>query len=248
MTARPRGWAAARAPLIGLLMLAVPATAAAAKDAPKPAPKPSGFAALLHESLTGRTFAPSADTVDPAAKPMFDRLVAGDYKAPAFEALPDLGGLDRVVAGACPALKTPSQLVKDSTSFLLTGRFDATTLPPGAAVTAGDPVVLRLELPSGRFLIYSLVLTGARIAPAPIREARAIDLGTCRASGDAISLVDGTKTDATIAGQGLAVIGGDPVWVVVARADKRVAINLQPLDRRLKKYQVDDGWKFLSGP
>ena len=249
MTARRRGWAAARAPLIGLLLLTGPAMAKDAPKAPQKAPPvPGGFAALLHESLTGRAFVPSPDTIDPAAKPMFDRLVAGDYKAPVLEAQPDLARLDHVVTEVCPALKTPSQVIKDSTPFLLTGRFDAKTTPPGAVVTASDPAALRLELPSGRFLVYSLVLTGVRIAPAPIREARAIELGACHASGDAISLVDGTKTDATIAGQGLAVIGGEPVWVVVARADRRIAINLQPLDRRLKNYQVRDGWKFLSGP
>ena len=253
MTARRRGWAAARAPLVGLILLAVPgAMTATAKDAPKApprgAPAPSGFAALLHDNLTGRVFTPSRDTADPAAKPMFDRLIAGDYKVPALETLSDLARLDRLVAGACPTLKTPSQLVKDSTPFLLTGQFDAKSAPPGLSVVASDPAALRLELPAGRFLIYSLVLTGVRIAPAPVREARAIGLGDCRATGDAISLVDGTTTDATIAGQGLAVIGGEPVWVVVARIDTRVGINLQPLDRRLRNYQVGDGWKFLSAP
>jgi hypothetical protein len=249
MTARRRGSAAARASVVGLVLLAA---AAAAKDAAKPPPKavpsPGGFAALLHESLTGRSFAQSPDTADPAAKPMFDRLTAGDYKAPPLEALPDLARLDHLVTEACPTLKTPSQLVKDSTPFLLTGKFDAKTVPPGLRVVASDPAALRLDLPTGRFLIYSLVLTGVRIAPAPVREARGIELGACRASGDALSLVDGTTTDATIAGQGLTVIGGDPVWVVVARVDKRVGINLQPLDRRLKNYQVGDGWKFLSAP
>src|SRR5579872_4375384 len=161
MTARRRGSAAARASVAGLLLLAA---AAAAKDAPKAPPKapgsPGGFAALLHESLTGRSFTPSPDTTDPAAKPMFNRLTAGDYKAPALETLPDLAQLDRLVAEACPTLKTPSQLVKDSTPFLLTGKFDATTAPPGLQVVASDPTALRLDLPAGRFLIYSLVLTG----------------------------------------------------------------------------------------
>ncbi len=209
-------------------------------------PPPAGFAPLLKASLAGRSFTQGADTTDPAAKPMFDRLMRGDYSVPALTTLPDVARLDRVVAEACPAIKGPSQLVKDSTPFLLTGQFDAKTVPPGASVSAGDAAWIRLELPSGRFLVYGLTLTGARIAPAPIRETRAIELGDCRASGDALSLVDGTTTDATIAGQGLVVVGGEPVWVVVARIEGKVGINLQPLDRRLKNYQVGDGWKFLS--
>jgi hypothetical protein len=225
--------------LLGLGWLALPAAAAD----PPPA---GGFAALLKQSLAGRGFAQGADTTDPAAKPMFERLTRGDYTLPALAPLSDLARLDRAVAEACPKLKPPSQLVKDSTPFLLTGQFDAKTTPPGAAITVGDPASTRLELPSGRFLVYTLTLTGARIAPAPIREARGIELGQCRASGDALSLVDGATTDATIAGQGLAVIGGEPVWVVVARLERQIGVTLQPLNRRLKNYQVGDGWKFLS--
>jgi hypothetical protein len=153
-----------------------------------------------------------------------------------------------VVLEACPSVKPPSQLVKDSTPFLLTGQFDAKTAPPGAAITVGDPAYAKLEIPSGRFLVYTITLTGARVAPAPILEARGISLGDCRASGDALSLVDGATTDATILGQGLVVIVGEPVWVVTARADRQTGVTLQPLDRRLKNYQVNDGWKFLSGP
>ncbi|MBI3513852.1 MAG: hypothetical protein HY060_07305 [Proteobacteria bacterium] len=226
--ARALGWV-----LFGLVLLAGPAVAA-------------DVAAVLKETLAGRAFAQGRDTTDPAAKPMFDRLLRGDYSLPALTTLPDLARLDRAVAERCPAAKPPSQLIQDSTPFLMTGQFDAKTMPPGARITASDLGMTTLELPSGRFLVYAVTLTGARIAPAPIVEARAVELGQCRASGDALSLVEGTTTDATIAGQGLAVIGGEPVWVVVARLGAQVGVTLQPLNRRLKNYTVGDGWKFLS--
>ena len=226
--ARALGWGP-----LGLILMALPAAAA-------------DFAAVLKEALTTRSFAQGRDTTDPAAKPMFDRLLRGDYSLPALTAQSDLARLDRAVAERCPAAKPPSQLIKDTTPFLMTGQFDAKTVPAGARITTSDLGSTTLELPSGRFLVYVVTLTGARIAPAPIVEARAIELGDCRASGDALSLVDGTTTDATIAGQGLAVIGGEPVWVVAARLERQVGITLQPLNRRLKNYTVGDGWKFLS--
>jgi hypothetical protein len=179
---------------------------------------------------------------------MFDQLVAGNFGVPPLTPAKDMAQLDRAVTEACPKVQPPSATVKASTPFLLTGKFDATTAPPGATIAVSAPFFVKLELPTGRFLIYSITLTGAKIAPAPIVETRGISLGDCRASGDSLSLVDGTKTDATITGQGLVVIGDEPVWVVTAQIDPQVGVILQPLDRRLKNYQVDDGWKFLSVP
>ncbi|MEJ0069620.1 MAG: hypothetical protein WDO24_13795 [Pseudomonadota bacterium] len=229
---------------------APPSKPAEAKPvAPKPAvPKPAEFAAVLKQTLAGRKFTRAAGPDEAASNAMFERLVRGDYNLPALSHVADLAGLDRIVLEVCPSVKPPSQLVKDSTPFLLTGQFDAKTIPPGAAITVSDPAFAKIEIPSGRFLVYTVTLTGARVAPAPIIEARGISLADCRTSGDALSLVDGATTDATILGQGLAVIGGEPVWVVAARAERQAGVTLQPLDRRLKNYQVNDGWKFLSAP
>jgi hypothetical protein len=224
--ARALGWVP-----LGLILAAAPAAA--------------DFVATLKETLAGRSFTQGPDTPDPAAKAMFERLTRGDYTVPKLTQHPDLARLDRAVAERCPKTKSPSQLVADSTPFLLTGQLDA-KVPPGARITPSNLGSTTLDLPSGRFLVYAMTLTGARIAPAPIVEARALELGQCRVSGDALSLADGTTTDATIAGQGLVVIGGEPVWVVVARLDTRVGLTLQPLNRRLKNYAVGDGWKFLS--
>jgi len=229
--------------VLGSLLLA-----AAALGAPRDQTKRPDFATVLKQTLAGRKFTRAGGPDQAAASAMFELLSRGDYSLPALTAVPDLARLDRVVSEACPSVKPPSQLVSDSTPFLLTGQFDAKTVPPGATITVGAPAFATLALPSSRFLVYTITLTGARVAPAPIIETRAIDLGDCRASGDALSLVDGTTTDATITGQGLVLIGGEPVWVVVARAERQVGVTLQPLDRRLKHYQVDDGWKFLSAP
>jgi hypothetical protein len=229
--------------LLGSLLLA-----GAALGAPRDQIKRPDFATVLTQTLAGRKFIRAGGPDQAAAAAMFDHLSRGDYSLPALIAVPDLARLDRVVAEACPGAKPPSQLVKDSTPFLLTGQFDAKTVPPGAAITVSAPAYATLALPASRFLIYTITLTGARVAPAPIIEARGINLGDCHASGDALSLVDGTTTDATITGQGLVLIGGEPVWVVTARAERQVGVTLQPLDRRLKNYQVDDGWKFLSAP
>ena len=229
--------------LLGSLLLA-----GAALGAPPDQTKRPDFAAVLKQTLAGRTFTRAGGPDQAAAAALFALLSRGDYSLPALTAVPDLARLDRVVTEACPSVKPPSQLIKDSTPFLLTGQFDAKTVPPGAAITVSAPAFATLALKSSRFLVYTITLTGARVAPAPIVEARGINLGDCRASGDALSLADGTTTDATITGQGLVLIGGEPVWVVAARAERQVGLTLQPLDRRLKNYQVDDGWKFLSAP
>jgi hypothetical protein len=255
---RPR-WGGGVIALLGVLLLGgalveagsalgAPPNDPKAKPKQAAAPKPSDFASLLKQTLAGRQFGRSGGPDQPAAAAMFDRLARGEYSVSALSPAQDLARLDRVVNEACPNAKPPSQLVKDSTPFLLTGKFDAKTVPPGAAIAVSAPAFAKVELPTGRFLVYTMMLTGAKIAPAPIIETRAISLGDCRPSGDALSLVNGTKTDATITGQGLAVIGGEPVWVVTAVVDQQVGVTLQPLDRRLKNYQVDDGWKFLSTP
>jgi len=206
--------------------------------------KPGDFAAVLKQALTGRKFTRAPGPDQAAAAALFERLTRGDYGVPALEPVVNLAALDRVVHVACPALKVPSELVKDSTPFLLTGQFDAKAIPPGASISVSRPAFVKLEA----FLVYTITLTGARIAPAPIVEARGIALADCHASGDALSLVDGTTTDATITGQGLVMVGGEPVWVITGRRERQIGITLQPLDRRLKNYQVDDGWKFLSAP
>jgi hypothetical protein len=119
--------------------------------------------------------------------------------------------------------------------------------PRSTGVSPGNIAHVALDLAVSRFLIYTVTLRGVRAAPAPIVEARAIETQHCRAAGDALSLVTGTTTDVTIVGQGLAVIRGQPIWVVAVRNKSgQVGITLQPLDRRLKGYQVDDGWKFIS--
>jgi hypothetical protein len=245
--ARCYRWTGGATALLGSLLLAAAASAAPATK-PKPPPKPADFATVLQQTLVGHQFARGAGPDQPAAAAMFDQLARGEFKLAALTPTPDMARLDHVVTEACPAAKPPSQLVKDSTPFLLTGKFDAKAAPPGASIAVSGPAFAKLETPLGRFLIYSITLTGAKIAPAPIVETRGIALGDCRASGDALSLVDGTTTDATITGQGLAVVGGEPVWIVTAQADRQFGVTLQPLDRRLKNYQVDDGWKFLSKP
>ena len=244
------GSAVLRGALLGVLLVGIPAALAAPSSKPKPKTetKLSGFAAMLQQTMEGHRFARTGGPDQPAAAAMFDQLVAGDFGVPPLSAVKDLAQLDRAVTEACPKVQPPSATVKASTPFLLTGKFDATTVPPGGTIAVSAPSFAKLELPMGRFLIYSITLTGAKIAPAPIVETRGISLDDCRASGDALSLVDGTKTDATITGQGLVVIGGEPVWVVTAQIDPQVGVILQPLDRRLKNYQVDDGWKFLSVP
>jgi hypothetical protein len=228
--------------LLGALLVA--GTAAAAPPQREPPAKPGDFAGLLKQTLTGRKFTRSPGPDQAPAAALFERLTRGDYTVPALTEVATLAALDRAVHEACPALKVPSELVKDSTPFLLTGQFDAKILPPGASITPSRPAFAKLE----GFLVYSITITGARIAPAPIVEARGIALSDCHASGDALSLVDGTTTDATITGQGLVVVGGEPIWVVAGRRERQVGLTLQPLDRRLKNYQVDDGWKFLSTP
>jgi hypothetical protein len=238
MRPRPARWRIGGygpAVVVGAILLGVLPASAASPPAPS---KPPDFAAVLKQTLTGRKFTRVEGPDEAASTAMFAHLTRGDYTVPAISHVGD----------ACPSIKPPSQLVKDSTPFLLTGQFDAKTVPPGAAITVSDPAFATLEVPSGRFLVYAITLTGARIAPAPIIEARGISLGDCRATGDALSLVDGATTDATILGQGLVVIGGEPVWVVTARVERRTGVTLQPLDRRLKNYQVNDGWKFLSAP
>src|SRR5271156_5295052 len=234
--------------LLGGLLLGAVAASAAPPSKPEPGPKPPDFASVLQPTLVGHQFARPGVVDQAAAAAMFDLLARGEFSLAALSPAADLARLDRVVTPACPAAKPPSQLVKDSTPFLLTGKFDAKAPPPGATIAVSAPSFAKLETPLGRFLIYSITLTGAKIAPAPIVETRGIALADCRASGDALSLVDGTTTDATITGQGLAVIGGEPVWLVTAQADRQFGVTLQPLDRRLKNYQVDDGWKFLSKP
>jgi hypothetical protein len=247
-------WTNRSAVLLGVLLvgLLVGGTAALAAPPAKPKPKTeaklSGFAAVLQQTMEGRRFARTSGPDQPAASAMFDQLVAGNFGVPPLSPAKDVAQLDRVITEACPKVQPPSETVKASTPFLLTGKFDAKTAPPGATIAVSAPSFAKLELPMGRFLIYSITLTGAKIAPAPIVETRGISLEDCRASGDSLSLVDGTKTDATITGQGLVVIGGEPVWVVTARIEPQVGVILQPLDRRLKNYQVDDGWKFLSVP
>ena len=225
--------------------------AAAARDEPKrpdarppAAPAaPAEFGQVLKETITGRQFEQTTGASEPASRSLFDRLVRGDYNLPSLAPLPDMARLDRVVAEACPQIKAPSQIVKDSTPFLMTGEFS----PRSTGVTPGNIAHTTLELAAGRFLIYTTTLRGVRAAPAPIVEARAIETQHCRAAGDALSLVTGTTTDVTITGQGLAVIRGQPVWVVAVRNKSgQVGITLQPLDRRLKGYQVGDGWKFIS--
>jgi hypothetical protein len=239
---RPRVGCGGPAIVLGALLLA--AAASAAPPQREPAAKPGDFAGLLKQTLTGRKFTRSPGPDQAAAAAMFERLARGDYTVPPLTEVATLAALDRTVHAACPALKVPSELVKDSTAFLLTGQFDAKSLPPGASITVSRPAFAKLD----SFLVYTITLTGARIAPAPIVEARGIALADCHASGDALSLVDGTTTDATIAGQGLVVVGGEPVWVVAGRHERQVGLTLQPLDRRLKNYQVDDGWKFISSP
>jgi len=245
---RPRWGIGAIAVLGGVLLAAGALAAPRDQTKAKPPDKPPDFAGLLKQSLAGHKFARSGGPDQAAAAAMFDHLTRGDYRVSALGPAPDLARLDRVVADSCPSIKSPSQLIRDSTPFLLTGQFDAKTAPPGAQITVSALAFVTLDLPAGRFLVYSITLNGAAIAPAPIIETRGISLGDCHATGDALSLVDGTTTDATIAGQGLAVIGGEPVWVVVALVGRQVGVTLQPLDRRLKNYQVDDGWKFLSTP
>ena len=222
---------------------------ASAQNEPKrpepraPAAAPAEFGQVLKETITGRQFEQTTGVSEPAARSLFDRLVRGDYTLPSLAPLPDLARLDRVVAEVCPKIKAPSQIVKDSTPFLMTGEFS----PRSTGIAAGNIAHTTLELAAGRFLIYVVTLRGAKAAPAPIVEARAIETQHCRAAGDALSLVTGTTTDVTITGQGLAVIRSQPIWVVAVRnKNGQVGITLQPLDRRLKGYQVGDGWKFIS--
>lgn len=238
-------WGNGSAALLGVLLLATAAPAAPNSKA-KTEPKPPDFATVLKQTMEGRRFGRGGGPDQAAAAAMFNRLVAGDFGLPPLSPAKDLAQLDRAIREACPKVQPPSERVKETTPFLLTGKLDAKTPPPGATIAVSAPAFAKLELPIGRFLIYTITLTGAKIAPAPIVETRAISLGDCRTSGDALSLVDGSTTDATITGQGLVVIGGEPVWVFTARVDDQVAVILQPLDRVLKNYQVDAGWKFLS--
>ena len=234
--------------LLGALLAATTGALAAPPTKPKAKTetKPSGFAAVLQQTMEGHQFARASGPDQAAAAAMFDQLVAGNFGVSPIAPARDLTELDGVVSKVCPKAKRPSEAVRDETPFLLTGKFDAKTAPPGATIAVSAPAFVTLDLPTGRFLIYTMTLTGAKIAPAPIVETRAINLADCRTSGDALSLVDGTTTDATITGQGLVAIGGEPVWVFTARIDQQVAVILQPLDRVLKNYQVNDGWKFLS--
>ena len=232
--------------LLGVLLLGSAAAAAPPRETAKP--QPPDFAAVLKQTLTGRKFSRAPGPDQQAGAAMLELLARGVYRVVPLATAADLAALDHVVAAACPAVKPPSRLVKDSEPFLLTGKFDATSVPPGAAIAVSRPASARLDTAAGRFLIYSITLTGAQIAPAPIVETRGIALDGCVASGDALSLIDGATTDATISGQGLVVIDDEPVWVVTARSDSQVGLTLQPLDRRLKHYQVDDGWKFFSKP
>src|SRR5258706_3963006 len=130
--ARALGWVS-----FGLVLLAGPAAAA-------------DFAAILKQSLANRSFGQGRDTTDPAAKPMFDRLLRGDYSLPALTRLPDLARLDRAVGERCAAAQAPSQLIKDSTPFLMTGQFEAKTVPPGARITTSDIGSPPPRRPSGR--------------------------------------------------------------------------------------------------
>jgi hypothetical protein len=234
--------------LLWVILVGLCGAPASARDDPKkPAPQKTDFAAVLKQALAGRKFTPAGQQ-DPAAAVMFATLQRGDYSHAALSPIATMAQLDRLVAAACPALKLPSQLVKDSTPFLLTGEFDATVAPTGGAITTSNLASAQLALPSGKFLAYSMTLSGARVAPAPIVDVRAVDLGACQSSGEALSLIDGTTTDGTIVGQGLVAIGGEPVWVVAGRADRQIGLSLQPLNRRQKGYRVDDGWKFLGAP
>lgn len=236
---------------VGGVILAVLAVGTAlARDEPRrPAQQPAAapaardFQQVLKETIAGRRFEQTSGESEPASRSLFDRLLRAEYTLPSLAALPDLARLDRAVLELCPKIKPPSQVIKDSTPFLMTGEFQ----PRSTGVTTANITHVQLELAAGRFLIYTVTLRGAKAAPAPIVEARAIETQQCRAAGDALSLATGTTTDVTITGQGLTVIRGQPVWVVtVQNKTGQVGITLQPLDRRIKGYQVGDGWKFLS--
>lgn len=235
---------------IGGAILALLAVDAAARDEPRRQPPPAAradsrpdFAQVLKDTLTGRQFEQASGESEPASRSLFERLARGDYNLPTLAPVPDIARLDRVVLELCPKIKPPSQVIKDSTPFLMTGEFE----PRSTGVSIGGISQGQLELAAGRFLVYTVTLRGAKAAPAPIVEARAIESQQCRAAGDALSLATGTTTDVTITGQGLAVIRGQPVWVVTVRTKAgQAGITLQPLDRRIKGYQVGDGWKFLS--
>jgi hypothetical protein len=236
----------------GGVIVALLAFGAEARDEPRrpptaPVPAPTAgrpdFAQVLKDTLSGRQFEQKSGESEPASRSLFDRLARGEYMLPTLAPLPDIGRLDRAVLGACPKIKPPSQVIKDSTPFLMTGEFQ----PRSTGVTTGNIEHVQLELAAGRFLIYVVTLRGAKAAPAPIVEARAVETQQCRAAGDALSLQTGTTTDVTITGQGLAVIRGQPVWVIAVRTkSNQHGITLQPLDRRIKGYQVGDGWKFIA--
>lgn len=223
---------------------------ATARDAPKPppSPKPPGFAGVLAQTLAGRQFVALDAKAEPAAGAAFDRLKRGDYAVPAMSPVAESAGLDRIVAQACPALPSPSRVIKDETPFLLTGQENAKTVPPGASISVGNIQSADLTLSSGHFIVFAQTVTGARIAPAPIVVVRSLELPSCEVSGNALSLVDGTVTDGTIIGQGLVVAGGEPLWIVAGQSGPRVALSLHPLDARPKGYKAENGWKFLSTP